>query len=340
MATSCVCQGINDLTVRKTPSGENRPARLRQGVGEAVSSAKASAGQALGPALQFRMSRYTRSLVLLIVVAACAARTQQPQTSSSPAPIGSTTAPHENLNAVLWVQTALEYEATALQAYRLAQLQLDAALADASWTAAIEQTGDVSRLPPAVVLDIDETVLDNSYYQARMVRDNTPYTSATWDPWVLEAKATPIPGAREFTQYAAQKGVAVFYITNRTANLEQATKQNLIAEGFPIPNDVDTVLTRGERPEWSASAKGPRRAFVAAHYRILILVGDDLGDFVVNASGTPEERRTRTEPYENWWGRRWIMIPNPTYGSWERAVVGNVEDHLAARRRALKYEPR
>jgi 5'-nucleotidase (lipoprotein e(P4) family) len=281
----------------------------------------------------------TRLVLLgaLMVAASCAARGQAPGTSSADRAAGA--AAHENLNAVIWMQTALEYEATALQAYRLARLQLDAALADPAWTAAIEQTGGVSKLPPAVIVDVDETVLDNSYYQARMVRDNTAYAAATWDPWVREARATAIPGAREFTQYAAQKGVTVFYVTNRTANLEAATRKNLGAERFPLAEEVDTVLTRGERPEWNTSAKGRRRAHVARDFRILLLVGDDLGDFAVDASGTPPERRARMEPYADWWGRRWIMLPNPTYGSWERAIVGNAQDHLAARRRALEYRP-
>jgi acid phosphatase len=173
-----------------------------------------------------------------------------------------------------------------------------------------------------------------------MIHDNTPYSTETWDPWVMEARATAIPGAREFTQYAAKKGVTVFYVTNRTSNLEEATRRNLLREQFPVPDGVDTILTRGERPEWSASAKGPRRAFVAASYRILMLVGDDLSDFVVDASGTAAERKQRSEPYQDWWGRRWIMLPNPTYGSWERAIVGSDPDHLAARRRALRFEPR
>ena len=238
------------------------------------------------------------------------------------------------------MQTALEYEATALQAYRLAQMQLDAALADRSWTAAIEQKGDASQLPPAVIVDVDETVLDNSYYQARMIRDATTYSSSTWDPWVMEQKATAIPGAREFTRYAASRGVTVFYVTNRTANLEAATRANLEAEQFPVSKEIDVVLTRGERPEWNASAKGPRRAHIAQSHRILLLIGDDLGDFVVDPSGTPEKRRAGSELYEGWWGRRWIMLPNPTYGSWERAVIGEASDHLEARRKALRYSPR
>ena len=241
---------------------------------------------------------------------------------------------------MVWMQTALEYEATALQAYRLAEAQLDAALKDPSWTAAIEQTGDVSTLPPAVILDIDETVLDNSYFQARMVRDRTVFSEELWNGWVQEARATPIPGAREFTHYAAKNGVAVFYISNRTAVGETATRANLAAHGFALSETVDTLLTRGERPEWQASAKGPRRLHVARDYRILLLIGDDLGDFVVNAAGTPEERQTRTAPNSEWWGRRWIMLPNPTYGSWERGVIGSATDPIGAKLRALRFQPR
>ena len=238
------------------------------------------------------------------------------------------------------MQTAVEYEASAIQAYRLAAMQLEAALKDPSWTAAIEQTADASKLPPAVVVDIDETVLDNSYFQARTVRDNTGFTEEGWSRWVAEARATPIPGALDFTRRAASRGVTVFYISNRTAAGEAATRANLRAHGFPLREGVDTILSRGERPEWQASAKGPRRAHVARDYRILLLIGDDLGDFVVNAAGTVEERRQRTAPNEAWWGVRWIMLPNPTYGSWERALVGSAKDPIAAKRAALRVDPR
>jgi 5'-nucleotidase (lipoprotein e(P4) family) len=281
-------------------------------------------------------------MATLLASAGCAARTESTvATTGAPASSIST---HENLNAVVWMQTALEYEASAIQAYRLAQLQLDAALSNPAWTAAIEQTGDPSqKRGTAVVLDVDETVLDNSYYQARMIRARTEYSTATWDPWVEEARATAIPGAIEFTKYAASKGVTVFYVTNRTANLEEATRRNLLALGFPVQTSgetdapIDTVLTRGERPEWQASAKGPRRAHIASGYRILMLIGDDLGDFVTDPAGTVAERKARTAPQESWWGRRWIMIPNPSYGSWERAVIGGSKDPIAAKRAVLRY---
>ena len=278
----------------------------------------------------------TALLIATVVASAgCAARTESTVTTAgAPASNAST---HENLNAVVWMQTALEYEASAIQAYRLAQMQLDAALSNPAWTAAIEQTADASKLPPAVIVDVDETVLDNSYYQARMIRDRTEYSSATWDPWVQEARATAIPGAIEFTKYAASKGVTIFYVTNRTAKIEDPTRKNLTALGFPLTETVDTILTRGERPEWQASGKGPRRAYVARDYRILLLIGDDLGDFVTDAAGTVAERKAKTAPQEDWWGRRWIMIPNPSYGSWERAVIDGSKDPIAAKRGVLRY---
>ena len=278
-------------------------------------------------------------LLITIAAAGCAARATPVAVPETGTRTGGVAAPHENLNAVLWMQTALEYEATAVQAYRLGQVQLDAALKDPRWNAAIEQPGDASALPPAVILDIDETVLDNSYYQARLVRDGTVFANDTWEAWCLEAGATAIPGAVEFTQYAAGRGVKVFYVSNRMAKVEDATRKNLSALGFPLDTSLDTVLMRGERPEWQASAKGPRRSHVAASYRIVMLIGDDLGDFVADAAGTPVARRTATAPQRDWWGTRWIMLPNPTYGSWERAIIGSSPDPIAAKRAALTFTP-
>ncbi len=268
--------------------------------------------------------------VVSLVVTGCAARTApQPATPSPVAPPPAASAPgtgtpprtYENLDATLWLQTAVEFHASALQAYRLAQEQLDRALADPAWKAAIEQQAqDVAGLPPAIVLDADETILDNSPYQARLLTSGGSYDDKTWAAWVNERKADAIPGAVAFTRYAASKGVTVFYITNRNADLEQATRDNMARLGFPLAGERDTVLMRRERPEWEASEKAQRRMVVGKDFRILMLLGDDLGDFLPNARGTIEERLARVAPYEPWWGSRWIMIPNPTYGSWEGAT--------------------
>src|SRR5262245_19274028 len=159
------------------------------------------------------------ALVALAAAAACAQAVATPQ-QPAPPPAATSTTPslrktHENLNAVLWMQTAVEYQGGALQAYAAARTALDRALADRQWTAAVEQTGDFSSLPPAVVLDLDETVLDNSAFQARQVANATSYNDEAWAAWCQERKAGAIPGAVEFLKYARSRGVIPFFVTNR-----------------------------------------------------------------------------------------------------------------------------
>jgi len=171
-----------------------------------------------------------------------------------------------------------------------------------------------------VILDIDETVLDNSPGQARQVLANTGFVSKDWTAWVGEARAKAIPGAVEFCRDAASRGVTVFFVTNRDAEEEDATRRNLERWGLPLDARLDTVLTRGEKPEWNSSDKSSRREAVAATHRIALLVGDDLGDFLGGARTVVAERRKLTAPHAGRWGRDWIVLPNPGYGSWEDAL--------------------
>lgn len=273
------------------------------------------------------MERRVVPVVLLVaaLAAGCAARsTPSAPGVSIPASSAAAAEVVESLDGILWVQTSVEYRATALQAYVLARVQLDRALADPSWTAAVEQVGQAfGQLPPAIVLDADETVLDNSPYQARLVQDNDTYDETNWAAWVNERKAGAVPGAVAFTQYARDRGVTVFYVTNRNGPEEAATRDNLSALGFPLDEARDTVLTRRERPEWQ-SDKTSRREHVARDFRVLMLVGDDLGDFLPNR-GTVAERDQRVAPYAEWWGTRWIALPNPMYGSWVSALTAAPE---------------
>jgi acid phosphatase len=230
----------------------------------------------------------------------------------------------DGLNATAWVQTSVEYRACALQAWRSARLALDRALKDRRWTAALEQTADARRLPPAIIVDIDETVLDNSPGQARfLIRGNGRFSPKMWEEWTAESRAEAVPGAREFLGEAAARGVTVFYISNRGPEEAEATRRNLTEKGFPLREKTagdlgDAVLLRGERPEWT-SDKSSRRAAVAAHYRVVMLCGDDLNDFFP-ARMSPQERMNKARAYESWWGERWIILPNPMYGSWEDAL--------------------
>jgi len=230
---------------------------------------------------------------------------------------------HDLLNAVLWMQRSVEYKATALTAFALARIRLDQALADPSWTAAPkEQTGAYQSLPPAIVLDIDESILDNSRYQAWMVLKDTTFEPKTWTAFVDTLTSVPIPGALEFAKYADGRGVKVFYITNRTVEEESATRKNLEKFGFPMGGNVDTLLPTRKQPDWG-SAKGTRRAFIAKTYRILINVGDNFADFVDEYRGTEAERLKVMEQHKDRWGREWIMIANPSYGSFQSAPLGH-----------------
>src|SRR5262245_42296562 len=211
---------------------------------------------------------------------------------------------HDLLDAVLWMQRSVEYKATTMGAYALARIRLDQALADPNWTALVpkEQSGGYQSLPPAVILDIDETVLDNSGYQAWNAIKDTTFDSKTWTAYVNSVTSLPIPGSLEFAQYAASKGVRVFYVSNRTAEEEPATRKNLEKYGYPLDGAIDTVLTSREKPDWG-SAKSTRRAFVAKDYRVLLNVGDNFGDFTDDYRGTEAQRLAVLEENKARWGR-------------------------------------
>lgn len=251
---------------------------------------------------------------------------------------------HDVLNAVLWMQRSVEYKATALTAFALARIRLEQALADPSWTAAPkEQTGAYQSLPPAVVLDIDESILDNSGYQAWMVLKDTTFDPKTWNAYVNTVTSLPIPGAAEFARYADGKGVKVFYISNRTAEEEPATRKNLEKFGFPMGGNVDTMLMTRKQPDWG-SAKGTRRAYIAKTYRILLNIGDNFADFVDEYRGSEAERQKVMDQHKDRWGREWIMIANPSYGSFESAPFGHDfklsnGDKRKAKRRVLDAWP-
>jgi acid phosphatase len=291
---------------------------------------------------------WTIAALVLTLTTGCATprQSQAPPAPAAPSPTPAAAAPpalatpaNDLLNATLWMQKSVEYKATALAAFALARIRLDQALADAKWTALIpkEQGDGYQSLPPAVILDIDETILDNSGYQAWMTMKGTTFDPKTWNAYVNSTTSLPIPGAVEFARYADSKGVRVFYISNRTAEEEAPTRKNLEKYGFPMGGPLDTVLAARERPDWG-SAKGTRRAFVAKDYRVLLNVGDNFADFVDEYRGTEAERLAVLEQHQARWGREWIMLANPTYGSFESAPFKHDFKLSDAERRKAKRE--
>ena len=242
------------------------------------------------------------------------------------------------LNATLWMQNAPEFKGNALTVFTLARIRLDQALADTKWTAApVEQTGAFGNFPPAIVVDVDETIMDNSPFQAWQSIHDKSFDPKAWTAFVNSTTSRAIPGAVDFIKYAVSKGVKVFYVTNRTAEEEAGTRKNLELLGFPIDQSMDTVLTSREKPDWG-SAKGTRRAFIAKDYRILLNLGDNLSDFTDDYRGDEAARAKVFEANKDRWGREWIVVANPAYGSFESAPYKHDFKQSDANKRKAKRD--
>ena len=289
--------------------------------------------------------------VLAATLGLSACRTTAPATTAAPpaAPVAAAAGvpANDNLNAVLWMQRTAEYGALTTSIYRAAAARLDAALADPTWDALVpsERATPARGLPPAVIVDIDETVLDNSPYQARLVVDGLSYDEVTWDSWVRERKARAVPGVIEFARAAEARGVTIVYISNRAEHLAEDTLANLRAVGLPV-KDASVFLGLGtfvEGCEDNGSEKRCRRELAGRKYRVLMQFGDQLGDFAEILANTPEGREALRAEHDGWFGSRWWVLPNPTYGSWEPAVFNNdwrqpADDRRRAKRDALRLD--
>ncbi|AVO55991.1 5'-nucleotidase, lipoprotein e(P4) family [Ectopseudomonas mendocina] len=247
---------------------------------------------------------------------------------------------NDQLDAVLWSQTAIEHDLIYQQVFASATRQLPTALADPQWDALPQPPRDLQGLPPALIVDIDETLLDNTSLNARMVVANAPYDYPAWMRWVERGEAPALPGAQAFLARADALGVTVYYLTNREPGQEQATLANLRREGFPIAN-VEQILTAGTAVggcQAEGSDKTCRRQWVGQRARVLMLVGDSFGDLVAASANQRAAQDQAAAPYLSWLGERWFLLPNPTYGAWYSAPYEDREELPPARKRALKHQ--
>jgi 5'-nucleotidase (lipoprotein e(P4) family) len=239
------------------------------------------------------------------------------------------------LNATLWALNSVEYQAVTISMFKLAKIRLDEGLADNSWSA-LDQTDAVDK-PVAIIADVDETLFDNGGYQAWLIKAGTSYSGKTYTEWTKAREAKAVPGAVDFLGYADSRGVKVFYVTNRSAPQEADTRANAEALGFPMGGNVDTFLLKDEKEDWG-SAKGTRLDFVAKDYRVLLLLGDNYGDFTDDAGGSEAERAASLERNMAHIGHDWIFFPNPQYGSFESAAFGGDWSKSPDERRQLKMD--
>ena len=230
------------------------------------------------------------------------------------------------LYAALFQQQAAEYDALCYQAYNIARLRLDEALARPS------------DKPLAIVSDIDETFMNTSYYAVECGRNGTEFEHKTWEEWTTKAEATPLAGAVEFFQYAAQKGVQIFYVTNRRESERKGTTLNIKRYHFPFQGDDHLIFRTAER------SKENRRLNIAKNYDIVLFLGDNLGDFDKDFDATtPEGRSQAVEKNQKQFGTKYIVLPNTSYGDWENAVYGTKPLSLKERKelilKTLKEKP-
>lgn len=209
------------------------------------------------------------------------------------------------LLSTLYHQRAAEMAALSYQAYNMAKFQLNR-IADTAT--------DLSRL--AIVLDLDETVLDNSAYEARCVLENVAYPDG-WDEWMFAAGAGALPGAVDFLKYVQSKGIQIFYITNRREKYRVPTIENLRKLEVPLASESHILLRTDE------SSKKARRNVVAENYHIVMLFGDNLADFsdVFDGEHAPGHRDALADSLKNAFGERFIVFPNAMYGDWLNSLI-------------------
>jgi acid phosphatase len=287
-----------------------------------------------------RMAWLAANIVLLAGCATTAPRGEATGPTSINARVP---APDDTRGAMAWMQTAAEYDAQNLMVFAAARASLDAALADPARDAlpADERarTGkDPRTLPPAIILDIDETVLENTPFNVDLM--HRPIDPALpveafrqafderWAAWVKRAEAPRMGGAKAFLDYATARGVAIRYITNRACAPgdpamceEEPTCRNLVAQGLPLADCERGVILRYEQSPYLEDAeKGSRRVEVGREFRVLMMLGDNLGDFVDGIGTSAAARERLVCAADAHWGVDWFMLANPLYGSWPRAA--------------------
>ncbi len=206
-------------------------------------------------------------------------------------------------SAVLWQQQSAEYEALCYQAYHLAKLNLDKIIKN-----------DVDN-SLAIVMDLDETVMDNSPYNAMLIKTGQSYSFESWRKWTALKQAQLIPGSLEFIKYAKEKSVTVIFISNRMEEEIEDTQLNLAQEGLEEINFENFYF------KTNSSSKDERRAKVEDQFKVVMYIGDNLGDF--NGNFDKQNSKARKEvlnKYSQEIGSKYIILPNPMYGEWEGAI--------------------
>ena len=229
---------------------------------------------------------------------------------------------------LIWVKQSAEYVANARQVYHSAKMALPGFIEDRSWSALPTQE-NAGHLPTAIILDVDETVVSNVDFQLTYER---PYANWKRDEWTRSTEATPVPGVKEFIDAVRLQGVSVFFVTNRpceliegiddTCSQKRSTIDDISEVG--ITTDADHVML-SEEQGWNREKSG-RRKLIAQTHRVIMLIGDEVGDFLPCMRNRPvapcteaannETRAAAVVEHAAYWGNGWYILPNPMHGAW------------------------
>lgn len=281
--------------------------------------------------------RYFLLTSLLVLVSICSTyyvtvSTVAQQGGTATAPQTGTANLEYQVAATLFQQHAAEYRALSYQAFNLGKMYLDQKLNERARV----RRGIRAKQPKlAVIVDADETIIDNSPAQAWGIKYHQAFTSATWLNWVKREEATALPGAVEFLSYANKRGVKVFYVTNREVGEEEThTINNLKKLGFPDVTDY-TVMCRSRE---TGSSKESRRKEIQKSYQIALLMGDNLNDLAtVFEKKSVDDRKKAVDDVKNLFGTKYIVLPNAMYGEWESALY-NYQRLTDEQKTAKRYE--
>ena len=210
--------------------------------------------------------------------------------------------------ATLWFQKAAEAKATYYQNFNIAKLILDDKIKK-------DRFKLKKKMPKAIITDIDETVIDNSPYNAKLILSGKSYNKKSWEEWVNEKRAKPTAGALEFCKYAKEKGVEIFYVSNRSEKSIDATLENLKNAGFPYADKKHIYL------KTTTSDKTERRNKILKNYDVILYLGDNLRDFDETFGGRGADFGFGiTKENKETFGTKFIVFPNPMYGEWEKGL--------------------
>ena len=219
--------------------------------------------------------------------------------------------------AALYQQSAAEYRALCYQAYNIARER-------------IENYKPVSSKPLALITDIDETILDNSPFAVHQALQNKEYVLADWHQWTARGNADTMPGAAAFLKFAADKGLQIFYITNRDSVERTGTLQNLRKFNLPYAEETH-LLTRS-----GSSSKEARRQQVMKDFEIVVLMGDNLADLSsIFDKKTMSERNANVDQLGSEFGKKFIVFPNTGYGDWESSFLNYKYDYTPAQKDSM-----